>query len=399
MKDKDVRRLLLSVPAPDEQRAEERTWETVSRAFAEREVVPVARRVPWKLIAVAAAAAAVIGIAVSPVGSQVGGWIRDKVGREHVVGVAPSKPALVGLPGPGRLLVTGPSGVWIVHRDGSRRRVGAYDAATWSPNGLFVAAWKGRNLVALDPERTDEVHWSLTRQRIADTRWSPSGFRVAYRSGKSLRLVVGNGTDDRQLVERVAAVAPAWKLVREHVLAYAAMDGRVIVEDTDSRTRLWRTRRLPDPVSLAWTETGRLAVLSAGELRVFGPDSRLTRIQRLGAGLGDGILAARPGSETLAYSVFSKASGNGAVWLYDVEAGRATLLFSGAGRLDDLAWSPDGRLLLVGWAAADQWLYVASRPGGRVAAVSSVSAGFAPGVAGEAAFPRVDGWCCPRSFR
>ena len=105
MNEKDVRRLLLSLPVPDEQRAEERTWDTVRRAFGDHEPVPARRRQPWKLLAVAVAAAALIGVAVSPVGSEIGGWIRDKVGRERVVGVTPAKPALVALPASGRLLV------------------------------------------------------------------------------------------------------------------------------------------------------------------------------------------------------------------------------------------------------------------------------------------------------
>ena len=398
MNEKDVRRLLLSLPVPDEQRAEERTWETVRRAFADREPVPAPRRRPWKLLAVAVAAAALIGIAVSPVGSEIGGWIRDKVGRERVVGVTPAKPALVALPGSGRLLVASPSGVWVVGHDGSRRRLGAYAAGTWSPNGLFVAVWKGRQLTALDPERTDGIHWSLTRQRIADARWSPSGYRVAYRSGRSLRVVVGNGTDDRRVAGHVAPVAPAWKLADEHVLAYVdparARDRR----ETDAGKRIWTTRRLPEPVSLAWTDAGRLGVLSRHELRIFDGNGELTRIQRFGAGTG-GSLAARPGDESVAFTVFSRESGNGEVWLYDIEARRARILFSGAGRFDDIAWSPDGRLLLLGWAAADQWLFVEPRPAGHVIAVSSASEGFTPGADGEASFPRVDGWCCPESFR
>jgi len=394
MNEKDLRRILLTIPVPGEQLAEERTWRAVSAAFDAREPVPVPRRRPWKLLVAAAVLAAAIGIGVSPVGSEIGGWIRDKVGREHVVGVSPARPALVALPGGGRLLAAAPTGVWVVRPDGSRRRLGAYAGGTWSPNGLFVAVWKGRQLVALDPERTDEVHWSLTRRRIADARWSPSGFRVAYRSGSSLRVVVGNGTDDRRVAERVRPVAPAWQPGDDHVLAYVERSGRVVVEDTDTQKRLWRSKRLPAVASLAWTERGKLAVLSREELRVFDSNGRLLRMLRLGPGLAGSLVSARPGAEEVAFTVAGGGSGNGAVWLYDVAGSRPTLLFSGAGAFDGIAWSPNGRSLALGWAAADQWLFVAPRPKGKVVAVSSVSEAFDPGAAVTPGFPRIDGWCC-----
>jgi hypothetical protein len=399
MNERDLRRLLLAQPVPGEQLAEERTWHAVRTAYAEREPVPRPRNMRWKLLLAAAVAAALVAVGVSPVGSEIGGWIRDTVGRERVVGVAPAKPELVSLPSSGRLLVAAESGVWVVGRDGSRRRLGGYAGGTWSPNGLFVAVWKGRQLAALDPARTDAVHWSLSRKRIADARWSPSGFRVAYRSGRSLRVVAGNGADDGLVAERVAPVAPAWKGVREHVLAYAAPDGRAVVLDTDTRTRLWRTTPVRDPVALAWTERGELAALGRDELRVFDGEGKQLHRLRLGTGAEGVALAARPGADAVAFTAYSDSGGVGTVWLYDTDSGRARLVFSGAGRFRDVTFSPDGRLVLVGWAAADQWLFVPVRADARVLALASVAADFDPDVSGIATFPRIEGWCCPDSFR
>ena len=399
MTEKDLRRLLLAQPVPGEQLAEERTWQVVRAAYTAREAVSPRRSVPWKLLLAAALLVAAIGIGVSPVGSGIGGWIRDEIGRNQVVGVAPARPSLESLPASGRILVSASTGVWVVGEDGSRRRLGAYEGGTWSPNGLFVAVWQGRQLAALDPRQTDAVHWSLTRRRIADARWAPSGFRVAYRSGRSLRIVAGNGVDDREIAERVAPVAPAWKLVREHVLAYVMPNGRVTVVDTDARKRLWRTPPAADAVGLAWTEAGELAAIGRTDLRVFDADGQQVRRLRLGAGTTGEALAARPGADEIAFTAFSEASGTGGVWLYERRSGRARLVFSGSGRFRDVTWSPDGRLLLVGWAAADQWLFIPVRSKARVLAVASAAATFSPSGAGPATFPRIEGWCCPETFR
>ena len=135
-----------------------------------------------------------------------------------------ARPALVGVPGGGRLLVTGGDGVWVVSADGSKRRLGAYDGASWSPRGLFVIAWRGRELTALDPG--GRVRWSLPRSRpIASARWGPvDGFRVAYVAGDELRIVNGDGSADHRYGAVRRHVAPAWRPDDTHVLAY--VDGR-----------------------------------------------------------------------------------------------------------------------------------------------------------------------------
>lgn len=393
MNEKALQTALLAQPVPDEHLAEERTWETVRAAFLAREVVPRPRRLPKRLLIVLALAAVGVAIAFSPAGPATGGWIRDTLGREKVVGAAPPRPAPVSLPAPGRLLVTSARGVWVVDEDGSRRLLGTYDGASWSPNGVFVAAWRGNSLVALDPEQDDFVHWTLSHDRIADARWSSSGFRVAYRSGSSLRVVVGNGTGDRELAAGAGDAAPAWRPGREEILAYAGHDGRVSVVEADSGDLAWRTARLPAAVGLTWTDDAtRLAVLGVRQLRVFEAPRHLLDLVKLPAGVAGTALAARPGSHDLAYSVFSARTGEGSVFVYDGKASRA--LFAGAGRFDDLAWSPDGRFLLVGWKAAGEWLYLPADGRGRVTAVTGVAAEFEPGADAPAGFPRVEGWCC-----
>jgi hypothetical protein len=70
------------------------------------------------------------------------------------------------------------------------------------------------------------------------------------------------------------------------------------------------------------------------------------------------------------------------------DASAARRLFSGAGTFDGLAWSPNGRWLLVAWHDADQWVFVRDGSTPRIAAASNVSSQF------DGSFPRLEGWCC-----
>src|SRR5205814_5470534 len=115
--------------------------------------------------------------------------VRSAVGIEH------AEPALVALPSAGRLLVDSTAGPWIVGADGSKRLLGRYTAASWSPHGLFEVAVRGHELAALDPKGT--VRWSLERAGLVhDARWSPDGYRIAYLAGSTLRVVAGDGSGD-----------------------------------------------------------------------------------------------------------------------------------------------------------------------------------------------------------
>jgi hypothetical protein len=78
------------------------------------------------------------------------------------------------------------------------------------------------------------------------------------------------------------------------------------------------------------------------------------------------------------------------------DGARARSLFSARGPLTGPTWSPDGRWLLVGWPAADQWLFIAAERPDRVVAFDRISEQFDPGGDGAARFPRVAGWILPR---
>src|SRR6185437_12902716 len=159
-----------------DEHAEERAWAVVRTAYARREHAP-ARVRRWPLAA-AGVAAAVAAAAFSPPGRAVVDAVRRSIGVEHAA------PALFRLPAPGRLLVSGPGGTWVVSADGSKRRLGDYAEASWSPHGLFVVAASQDELAAIEPG-SGRVHWTLARAHVSLPRWggSKADTRIAYLSG------------------------------------------------------------------------------------------------------------------------------------------------------------------------------------------------------------------------
>jgi Tol biopolymer transport system component len=224
----------------------------------------------------------------------------------------------------------------------------------------------------------------VARPDIRFPEWfAPSGYRVAYLSAGSLRVIAGDGTDDRQLAAHVALVAPAWRSGHPYQLAYALANGSVVLRDADSTLIAW-SRHVPGRVRLlAWSANGRrLLVLSTKGAFVFdGAGRRLGHIAT-GAPL-DGALS--PDGNQLALLSHED------VVVIDLKAKSpaARRLFTGDG-LRQLTWSPDGRWLLVTWPAANQWVFVHARGRPRIIAVSNIARQFGS----RRRFPSLEGWCC-----
>jgi WD40 repeat protein len=392
MTEQRVRELLRESPVPEEREAEERAWRLVSASFEDRPAARPARgrRLRSRLAIAVAATLAVGVVALTPAGAAVGDWISDTFdpGRDD------ARPALVSLPAQGRLLVTSAQGPWVVQSDGSKRRLGAYQDAGWSPGGLFVVVTRGRELVAVEPD--GDPRWSLARPApVTHPVWSPDGFRIAYLSGRSLRVVAGDGTGDGRLAARVAPVAPAWSPTAEHVLAFADREGRVAAVQTDSGRILWRSAPGAAPDALAWTPDGkRLLAIAGGSLRMLDSRGRLL-IAKLPSDGRSQALAIHPSGTSVALLRHDPAARRSEVVSLPLAGGELPRrLFAGDGRFSDLAWSPDGRWLLIGWRDADQWLFIRSNRVRKVVAVSNISRQFDPGGRRPGAFPSVSGWCC-----
>jgi hypothetical protein len=227
-----VREDLERLEIPDEHEARERSWAVVQAAFIER--VPQPGRRSWKPAAAIAIALVALAGLLSPPGRAVLDEIREAVGVEK------SAPGLFSLPAPGRLLVTADSGAWVVGHDGSKRRLGSYREASWSPFGRFVVASRRHELVALTPE--GDVRWTLARPDVRFPRWggTKTDTRIAYLSGGGLRVVGGDGKGDRLLDRQAARRAPLWREGPMHVLVYARRDGTVRVVNVDTGAVLQR---------------------------------------------------------------------------------------------------------------------------------------------------------------
>jgi hypothetical protein len=384
---------LLGAPPPDEIGAQRRAWRVVRTAFNEREPTPWPIRHRRPLVATAIAFA-VLAAALSSPGRAVLREVRDAVGTEKVVGVPQAKPALFSLPAPGRVLVAAPTGVWVVAADGARRKLGNFEAGTWSPRGLFVGVSKRHQLAAVTPKGV--VRWNLSRPRVRHARWAPSGFRVAYLSGSNLRVVAGDGTGDRR-IGGARAVAPVWQPVTEHVLAYVDRSGTITVLETDQNQTLWTAAGIAEnPVQLEWSaDASRLLIArrvgGRFTLVVFNAAGRRLQTLTLPGGFVDAAFA--PSGHRVALirrvGLFSE------LLVLDADTLRSQqTVFRGRGRFSDVAWSPSGRWLLLGWESADQWLFIRSTNVSKIKAVSSLSVQFDPGGTGAGDFPRVEGWCC-----
>ena len=235
-----MRKELERIEIPSEHGARERAWAVVAAAFAEREPQP--RRRSWKPVAAIALAVVALAGLLSPPGRAVLDEIRE------VVGVEESAPALFSLPAEGRLLVTADSGAWVVEEDGSKRLLGGYEEASWSPFGRFVVATRANELVALTPDGT--VRWSLARPDVRLPRWggTRTDTRIAYFSRGRLRVVGGDGEGDR-LVDAAAALrAPEWRA--GNVLVYALRGGGVRAVDVDTGAAVPNGRLRGEPRTL-----------------------------------------------------------------------------------------------------------------------------------------------------
>src|ERR671934_220788 len=64
-----------------------------------------------------------------------GPWLH-RIVVNRAIGVKHAAPTLFRLPAPGRLLVESSEGPWVVQPDGSKRLLGRFLDASWSPHGL-----------------------------------------------------------------------------------------------------------------------------------------------------------------------------------------------------------------------------------------------------------------------
>jgi WD40-like Beta Propeller Repeat len=396
MNEKRWRDLLREAEVPAEREAELRAWDLARRAFAERREMPARPMAPRLLIAAAGAILLLLAL-LSPAGAAIRDWVSDVIGEEN------ARPALTSLPAQGQLLVDSEQGTWVVQADGSQRLLGSYREATWSPHGVYVAATRGPRLTALEVD--GDPRWTVTGPRPATKpSWqAPDGFRIAYLSGSSLRVVAGDGSGDNQVAGRVAPIAPVWRPGPRHILAFVDQDGVVRLLDSDSGRRI-ASLHFPEVRGLTWSPDGaRLGIATGSQVavvRVLAPRAgeQRSRMTRARPNSTAEQVAFSPSGDRLAFirsSTESPAAGSELVLGRSSASGVTQhTLFAGPGHLVDPTWSPDGRWLLVGWREADQWLFIDTRNPSKVIAIANIARQFDPGGESGGHFPQISGWCC-----
>jgi hypothetical protein len=240
---------------------------------------------------------------------------------------------------------------------------------------------------------------------VGEPRWSPSGFRIAYRAGDQLRVTAADGTGDTLIDPGVKPVPPAWSAQGLPLLAYVDAGGRLRIANSETAETIGSAAALPGLLSLEWAH-GDSALLEASPARLRLRQLTMHKLlDRIGIGAPREIAlpagarvrdaALSPDGRALAalLGLGPAAAPRSVVVLTDAGGGTPQPLFSTPGRLSELAWSPDGSRLLIAWPDADQWLFVPADGRGRVRAIGGIAAQFAPGEH-AAGFPRVEGWCC-----
>jgi hypothetical protein len=376
---------LARAPLPGADAAAARAWGVVSDAFEARVPARATGRFRRRVRVVGLAFAVALLAAAVAVAAQPPHWVR------HALGAGPSAaPRAHSSLGPlpaGRLLVSSSAGTWLVRGDGTRQRLGPWTSSTWSPRGLYLAAWRGRSLSAVAPD--GRVAWTIVaRGSLRDAVWSPDGYRIAYRRDDVLAVVAGDGTGAHVVAQPVAAVAPAWRPGAPHTLAWVGPRGHVEVRDVDTSLVVWRSAAaLRDVRALAWSPDGH-RLLARGPRRVVVLDVHGNRVWRVRLPRASHVRGAAwaPRGDWVALAVQVGA------WtrVYVTPSARVPrrAVFATTGTLGSLAWSPDGRRLLVRWSEADQWLLLSpTTANARITAIGPISKRFGPA-------PTVQDWCC-----
>jgi hypothetical protein len=379
-----LREALERAAVPDASGAQGRAWALLADAHRER---PRAPRRSRRGRVLALAFACVLVAAAVAVAAEPPRFVRHVLGDSGST-PRPARSSLGALPA-GRLLVSSARGTWIVRGDGTRLRLGPWTAATWSPRGLYVAAWRGRELSAVAPN--GRVAWTIAaRGAVRDATWSPDGFRIAYRRDDALAVVAGDGTGARVLAQPVRAVTPAWRPGAPHTLAWVGASGRIEVRDVDTGAPVWRAAASVGAVTaLAWSADGH-RLLARGARRVVVLDVRANRVWRVRLPRGARVDAAAwaPRGDRIALALGDAGATSVYVTRSPLVPRRPVITTSGT--LRSLAWSPDGQRLLVRWAEADQWLLLSPNAAdAHITAIAGISRRFG-------APPTVQAWCCAR---
>jgi len=302
------------------------------------------------------------------------------------------------LPVPGRLLVEAPPfGSAIVEHDGRVVRLGNWYDAVWSPDGQRVAATDGRAFAVLDEMGT--VRWSDRRPADAppiQPDWASDGRLLAYRGGRSLRVVADDGRRDHAVAEGLQFAGPRWRPRFPRQLAWADRHGAVHLLDVAAGRTRWTSPPGPPvrPSGLHWSPDGStLAAVSGSVTRMF--DARHgVLLRRLSASRHDHFQYAAFAGDQLVLVRHDFTRGTSRVTRVPARSARAAerTVFAGRGSVVDVTPSPDGRMVLLGRRSRDEWQFQPLSGTAPTRSIPGVTRRLNPQATGIWAFPTTRGW-------
>ena len=206
------------------------------------------------------------------------------------------------------------------------------------------------------------VAWTIAaRGTVRDATWSPDGYRIAYRRDDVPRRG-GRRRDGRRASSPgpCGRSAPAWRPGAPHTLAWVGASGRIEVRDVDTGALGVALVGSVGAATRAGVVGGRAPPPGARARRVVVLDvtgERSWRV-RLPRGARVGAAAWAPRGDRIALALRGAAATS--VYVTPAPLVPRRPVFTTTGTLRSLAWSPDGRRLLVRWADADQWLLLSA---------------------------------------
>ena len=291
-----------------------------------------------------------------------GNFVSDVVG----IGEEDAKPALRSPPAAGELLVESEQGPWIVREDGSKRLLGDYEEASWSPRGLYVAATDGRELLAVEPDGTCDGRSPRPRD-VHDPRWA--GWRHADRLSQRRGPLGGQRRRQRSATDRPQRADRSRR------------NGAAIGEG-QARARRRLSTSLPTATDEARSGLSTATPATDSQCQDVQPLPRRARENRL----GDRSRRSPPGIDP-------RRRARRESWSPAVGRARFCSRARPAHRPDLVARRPLAARRLAGGRPMavhpDQAL-------GRGDRDRPISEQFAPGATGAASFPRVSGWILPQ---
>ena len=328
----------------------------------------------------------------------VGGWVRDVLGVERAArrGRTSARCPAAGACSRRRAGARGSC-----RRTGTRRRLGAYAGAAWSPRGRFVVAWRRGTLAALEPD--GGVRWSLTRPSADRGGALGAGRRLPRRVRRRRRAADRQRRRHRRPApRRRRSPASPRRGVREHarVVAFPDAAGRVRAvrrrhgsESCGAPARCERRERSPGRRAAAGCSS-----LTGGPARA--PRRRRPRAREparaVGHGArGPGLVARRAPASP--WCGATRSTGRSEVVLLGPgrpPAARRSC-FAGPGRFGTPAWSPDGRACSCPGRRPTSGSTCAPADGGRVTAVAEIARAVLTRRQSGPRFARVRcAWCC-----